>query len=290
MSSKRRIVIIGASGGFGALFTDLLAEEAQLTGVDSCVKPSQAGTVLHPDADRVRVDEALAGADMVLFCMSVEDLIGNIDRYLASVRQDTLIIDICSTKQALFAQLAEHEVYRRVRHLSIHPMFGPSAGFQGQNVVCVSLPVGEDAAWFRSLLRQWGALVHELGPKEHDLATTATQALCHAAIMSYGLAVAGLGISIETLAAVQTPNSRTLLALAARLSHANPDLYMSIQRAAQESSRDDLAEAASRVAQQVNEDDLVGFAENFSVLTSWYKDQLPAFCDTAVRVHQAQKD
>jgi prephenate dehydrogenase len=285
-----RIVVVGACGAFGRCFSELLNEHSHVTRVD--IKDDIAGDeshVLHPERDREDVASATGRADIILFCMSVTDLLGTVGPYLDWARDNALIMDICSTKVDLIAGLAKCKGYSRVDHLSIHPMFGPTTDFTDQNVVCATSPSNEFVPWFRSRLESWGANVHDLSAEDHDLAVTATQVLCHAAIMSYGLAIAGLGLSPESLAAVETPNSRVLLSLVSRISRGNPELFRSIQMSADPANRRRLADAAMQFADQLEGDDPAPFAAIFSTVSAWFGDKLDSYGELAKCLHQAQR-
>jgi prephenate dehydrogenase len=56
-----------------------------------------------------------------------------------------------------------------------------------------------------------------------------TQALTHAAVLAFGLALDELGIAVEDLGAVATPPHLTLLALLARIASGEPETYWDVQ-------------------------------------------------------------
>jgi len=74
-----------------------------------------------------------------------------------------------------------------------------------------------------------GARVAELGADEHDRLAAVTQALTHAAVLAFGLALDELGVAVEDLGAVATPPHLTLLALLARIASGEPETYWDVQ-------------------------------------------------------------
>jgi prephenate dehydrogenase len=74
-----------------------------------------------------------------------------------------------------------------------------------------------------------GGLIAEVDADEHDVAAAATQALTHAAVLAFGLALDELGVAAEDLSAVAPPPHLTLLALLSRIGAGGPETYWDVQ-------------------------------------------------------------
>jgi prephenate dehydrogenase len=68
-----------------------------------------------------------------------------------------------------------------------------------------------------------------VGADQHDRVAAVTQALTHAAVLAYGLALDELGVAVEDLDTVAPPPHLTLLALLARIASGNPETYWDVQ-------------------------------------------------------------
>jgi prephenate dehydrogenase len=74
-----------------------------------------------------------------------------------------------------------------------------------------------------------GGRVAVVGADEHDRVAAVTQALTHATVLAFGLALDELGVAVEDLGAVATPPHLTLLALLARIATGGPETYWQVQ-------------------------------------------------------------
>jgi 4-amino-4-deoxyprephenate dehydrogenase len=109
------------------------------------------------------------------------------------------------------------------------------------------------------LLEEWGARVVRLPAGEHDRIAGATQALTHAAVLAFGLALAELGSEVTAPA---PPPYTTLLALLSRIAGGTPEVYWDVQVANPYAvrSRAALAGGLRRIAALVDGADETGFA------------------------------
>ena len=90
---------------------------------------------------------------------------------------------------------------------------------------------GPGATALLQLVESWGGRVVRYTPEEHDRTTAATQALTHAAVLSFGLALAQLGTEADQLAGPAPPPYLAMLALLARITGGSPAVYWDIQQA-----------------------------------------------------------
>ena len=107
-------------------------------------------------------------------------------------------------------------------------MFAPALGFAGRPVAARRASRGPGAG---SAGAGWtlGGAGGELTADEHDRIAAATQALTHAAVLAFGLALDDLDVDVAELAAVAPPPHATLLALLARIAAGHPEVYWDVQ-------------------------------------------------------------
>jgi 4-amino-4-deoxyprephenate dehydrogenase len=90
---------------------------------------------------------------------------------------------------------------------------------------------GPGVAALLALVERWGGRLVRCTPEQHDRTTAATQALTHAVLLSFGLALPRLGVDVTRLTATAPPPHLTLLTLLARVLGGTPQVYEEIQRA-----------------------------------------------------------
>jgi prephenate dehydrogenase len=154
-------------------------------------------------------------------------------------------------KTGIVAALVAHA--QHLESVSLNPMFAPALGFDGRAVAAVVVRDGPRARTLLDAVGRRGGRVAEVSADEHDRVAAVTQALTHAAVLAFGLALDELGVTVEDLGKVATPPHLTLLALLARIASGGPETYWDVQasnpharraRAALGAGLDTLADAA----------------------------------------------
>ncbi|MEO0512745.1 MAG: hypothetical protein AAF108_07595 [Planctomycetota bacterium] len=278
-SDFQPVCLVGAAGGFGRAFDEQLSAEGVTvhrvdTAPQTAPRTAPDADVIHPERDPGRLSSAVAESRLILFCIDERSLIAALDGYVAAASPGTVLVDICSTKRRVTEAIATSTKGTGLHHLSIHPMFAPSPfapsqSFAGKNVVWHTTTESPAASAFLDALGRWGAVLHELDPEAHDRAVVGTQVFAHAALMLFGLANNRLDVSPEARRAVETPNARLLAALTARQADCDPELYLSIQRSADERDRRVLERALTDLLAAVRAGDAAGFAELFGASQRW---------------------
>lgn len=253
----RNAVVLGGNGAMGALLCDKLAGLVErVTAVDlgDGPRPDAAATgylradVLALDAPARRL---LAAADVVILALPESVAIESVRAVRSAMGDDALLMDTLSVKSQIVELLAGFAA--PLETLSINPMFGPSAGFAGQNVIAVKVAAGPRAEQFLEILRSWGCRVAFRTAEEHDRAMAALQAATHAAILSFGMALERLDYDVSALADMSSPPHRVMLALLARILGGEPEVYWDIQahnRFAQ-GARDTLRQSTQELSDMV---------------------------------------
>ncbi|MFD9976019.1 4-amino-4-deoxyprephenate dehydrogenase CmlC [Streptomyces sp. NPDC059017] len=257
MSGFARSVVVGGSGAVGGMFTGLLREAgSQTLVVDVAPPPEERDSCLVADvtAPRPELAAALGRADLVLLAVHEAVALKAVAPVTRLMRRGALLADTLSVRTGMAAELAAHAP--GVEHVGLNPMFAPAAGMAGRPVAAVVTRDGPGVAALLRLVERGGGRPVRLSAQEHDRTTAATQALTHAVIVSFGLALARLGVDVRTLTAAAPPPHQVLLALLARVLGGSPEVYGEIQwsnpRAV--SARRALADALRSFASLVGDD------------------------------------
>jgi prephenate dehydrogenase len=228
-----RCVVAGGAGAVGRLVVDLLLGAGADVLVVDVAAPSAGdaracvyarGDVRAPDA---RLLEQTAGADIVVLAVPEHVALAATPALARRLRPGALVVDTLSVKTRIVAAMDDHAEH--LEAVSINPMFAPALGFDGRPVAAVVVRDGPRARALLHAVGDRGVRVAELGADEHDRLTAVTQALTHAAVLAFGLALDELGVAVEDLAAVATPPHLTLLALLARIASGEPETYWDVQ-------------------------------------------------------------
>ena len=150
-------------------------------------------------------------------------------RVARALEPGALLADTLSVKTAIVAALEDEAPH--LEALSLNPMFAPSLGIDGRAVAAVVVHDGPRARELLELLRSRGAHVVEVSAREHDELTAVTQALTHAAVLAFGLALEELDVDVDALGELAPPPHLTLLAMLARIASGQPATYRDVQAA-----------------------------------------------------------
>lgn len=228
-----RILILGINGGFGVLFSNLLAKKGiNVSGADladtsnSAVKCDQyiACDIRKPSKEL----EALAkNADVLLFCVPEHILLPALKIFIGLTLPQTLLIDTLSIKSPLQNIVTDRR--NDIQHLSINPMFAPDIGFKNQNIAVISIVNGNKCQEFIKYMESWYANVVTMDIETHDRQTAITQALTHAVTIAFGDCLQHLGYDANKAWSISSPPHRLLMTLYARILGKDPDVYWEIQ-------------------------------------------------------------
>ena len=254
MLRGERCVVVGGAGAVGRLMVDLLLT----AGADVCVVDAEPP---HAEASRrcayvrgdVRAMDALLaaqmrGADVVVLAVHEDAALAALPAVANALPPDRLLVDTLSVKTRIVAALAEHAAH--LEAVSLNPMFAPDLRFDGRAVAAVVVRDGPRARALLDAVRTLQGQVTELGADEHDRLTAVTQALTHAAVLAFGLALDELGVAVDGVGALAPPPHLTLLAMLARISSASPQTYWDVQAANPHAprARGALAEGLAKLA------------------------------------------
>jgi prephenate dehydrogenase len=168
-------------------------------------------------------------ADIVVLAVPERVALAAVPALARQLRPGGLLLDTLSVKTGIVAALAAHAAH--LEAVSLNPMFAPALGFDGRAVAAVVVQDGPRARALLDAVGRRGGRVAEVGADEHDRVAAVTQALTHAAVLAFGLALDELGAGVEDLGATAPPPHLTLLALLARITSGGPETYWDVQAA-----------------------------------------------------------
>ncbi|WP_441245320.1 prephenate dehydrogenase/arogenate dehydrogenase family protein [Kitasatospora sp. McL0602] len=288
-SQLHSCVVVGGAGAVGALFADSLLRSGRAVTVVDTGRAPEGVRQLRGDITDIGPELAavLAAADLVVLAVPEPVALAAVKGVAAAMREGALLVDTLSVKQSVVAAIRDQAP--KVEALSLNPMFAPSLGFGGRPVAAVVVQDGPLVRELIGLVESWQGKVVEVTEREHDRLAAATQALTHATVLSFGLALTELDITIGELRAVAPPPHDTLLALLARIAGGTPEVYWDVQSANPQapSARSGLAASIRRVADLVEAGDETGFEHLLGRLKGFLGPELDHYRDTCARIFEA---
>jgi prephenate dehydrogenase len=228
-----RCVVVGGAGAVGGLLVDLLISAGgDVFVVDVAAPPAAAGQACaHALGDVCAMDARLVAeirrADVVVLAVPERVALAAVPAVAQELRPGALLADTLSVKTGIVAALTAHATH--LEAVSLNTMFAPALGFNGRAVAAVVVNDGPRARALLDAVGARGGRVAEVSADEHDRVAAATQALTHAAVLAFGLALDELGLAVEDLNAVAPPPHLALLALLARIASGGPETYWDVQ-------------------------------------------------------------
>ena len=255
----RTIAIIGGEGGIGALFTRLFADLGH--------------TVLAVDVKtRLRPVEAAAAADVDMIAVPIETTDSIIREVGPHLREDALLMDVTSIKEAPVSAMLE---CTKASVVGTHPMFGPGVHtVQGQRVVMCRARGDAWADWTRRTLEARGLVITETTPAQHDRAMSIVQVLTHFQTQTLGLTLARLGMPLEETLTFTSPAYLLELFVTARHFAQDPRLYGSLEMRNPGTAGVTRAfgDAAREIADTLASNDQAAFERMFDEVRAFFGD------------------
>ena len=210
----RTVAVVGGRGRLGAVITQLFAD------LGHSVLVADETTPLSPA-------EAAGAADVTIVSVPIDVTESVIRAVGPHVREDALLMDVTSIKQAPIAAMLSST---RASVVGTHPMFGPSVHtLQGQRVVVCRGRGDAWAEWVTAAFTARGLLVTEAEAAQHDRVMAVVQVLTHFQTQVLGLTLARLGIPLDETRGFTSPAYLLELYVAARHFAQDPGLYGPIE-------------------------------------------------------------
>ncbi|MCW3015364.1 MAG: prephenate dehydrogenase/arogenate dehydrogenase family protein [Solirubrobacterales bacterium] len=281
-----RCVVVGGAGAVGGLVMDLLlGAGTDVVVVDVAAPPAEAaqlcaymrGDVCAMDA---RLVAEMRRADIVVLAVPEGVALAAVPALARQLRPGALLVDTLSVKTGIVATLGAHAAH--LEAVSLNPMFAPALGFDGRAVAAVVVRDGPRSRALLDAVGRRGGRVAEVGADEHDRVVAVTQALTHAAVLAFGLALDELDVDVEDLGALATPPHVTLLGLLARITSGGPETYRDVQARNPHAHRARTALAAG-IATLADAADH-GTGADFAAILDRAHESLGPHCDAYARV------
>ena len=213
-TEARTVAVIGGKGGMGTLTAGLFGDLGH--------------RVLVADVDTaLTAADAAAVADVVIVSVPIDSTESVIRDIGPLVRDDALLMDVTSIKEAPIAAML---ACTRASVVGTHPMFGPNVhSLQGQRVVVCRARGDAWADWVVRMLQARGLSVQETSPTHHDRMMAVVQVLTHYQTQVLGLALARTGTPLDETLRFTSPAYLMELYVTARHFDQSPDLYGPIE-------------------------------------------------------------
>jgi prephenate dehydrogenase len=193
---RKRIAIIGVGLMGGSLAIQLHEKKisSRLIGVDADAAHARMALELELVDEMLPLDEAIEAADVLVFAIPVDALVGLLPKVMDKITNQ-VVIDLGSTKGKLVEIIQGHP--RRGRYVATHPMWGteysgPGAAVKGayENkavILCNTEESDPDALdWTMKMYRKIGMHLLEMEARAHDLHAAYVSHISH--ITSFALA------------------------------------------------------------------------------------------------------
>jgi chorismate mutase / prephenate dehydrogenase len=210
----KRVAVIGGLGQMGKLLASFFGE------LGHQVQIADLGTQLT-------AEQAAADADVCVISVPIANTIEVIERLGPLVREDALLMDVTSVKQAPLEAMLRCS---RGSVAGTHPMFGPGVHtLEGQRVVLCRAR-GEDwNDWLARTLQARGLVVTVADAAEHDRAMALVQVLTHFQTQVLGWALARSGVPLAESRRFTSPAYLMEAYVTARHFAQDPGLYGPIE-------------------------------------------------------------
>lgn len=170
------IIGVGLIGGSMALDIKSKYQEATIYGIDTNEKHLEEAIELKVIDAKAKIED-LHQADLVILAIPVDKAVAELPKILDHISDDTLVIDVGSTKQPICDVVSKHD--RRRNFLAAHPIAGtefsgPSAAINNlfkdkANIICeveqTAFKLQEKAL---ELFANLGMRIRYMNPKAHD--------------------------------------------------------------------------------------------------------------------------
>ncbi|HMI91122.1 MAG TPA: bifunctional chorismate mutase/prephenate dehydrogenase [Polyangiales bacterium] len=210
----RKVAVIGGAGQMGALLARVFRELGHEVSI------ADVSTELTPE-------QAAQSAEVVVISVPIQSTVALIERIGPLVREDALLLDVTSIKQAPVAAMLRCS---RASVVGTHPMFGPGVhSLQGQRVVVCPGRGEVWQSWLEQLLEARGLVVTRASAEEHDRAMALVQVLTHFQTQVLGWTLARTGMPLQQSLRFTSPAYLMELYVCGRHFAQDPQLYGPIE-------------------------------------------------------------
>ncbi|WP_248800981.1 prephenate dehydrogenase dimerization domain-containing protein [Pseudomonas sp. MWU13-2105] len=264
------VVVLGGAGLVGSLISRILKQygyniktvDQRSGGVESDYYEVE---VTNPFSN---TEHIFRNAMAVVFALPESVAIRAIPWVIQSVSADVVLMPTCSVQRPFYNALKAASPNQQF--VGINPMFSPKLSVQGRTVaICVE---DSDApkTFIEQNLMEAGMKIRRMTPATHDELMALCQALPHAAILGFGMALAKSSVDLAVVEEVMPPPMRTMMALLSRLLVNPPEVYWDIQLENDQAchQREALAQGMERLMADVNDRDYECFRSDLQTISN----------------------
>jgi prephenate dehydrogenase len=223
-----KVAVLGA-GKMGIWFAKFFLEEGYSVVVADRKPEKLVKLKSELAVETADFAEAVQNADRVLICVSISAFEAVVKAIAPSIRDDQVVMDICSIKEKPVNIMHKH--IKRGIVLGTHPVFGPGSKGVGHKafVLTPTNPAEKEfAETFQKWLEQKEARVFVMSPKKHDKLMSVVLGLPHFLGFVACDALLEQADYAETKQVAGT-TYRMLFTLAEATALENPELYATLQ-------------------------------------------------------------
>ncbi len=211
-----KFFIVGLTGNFGQLFRNELAKQGH--SIDGC-----------GSKDFQQKKSLTADADIVIFTLPLSKMDQTTSALSPYSHEDQLWIDIGSLKQ----KPVESMLRSKAKVMGAHPLFAPSVGFQGQNVIICPARDTNNKKYEKmviDLFDNLGTKTTVLQAAEHDQIMGAVQQLPHFILIAWGMTLKEMALDPNRFEIASTPVFRLMKEALDKMTTQDPSIYHAIQK------------------------------------------------------------
>lgn len=264
------VVVLGGSGLVGSLVSRILMQYGyDVRVVDRRPSELESGfyevDVTSPFSNTEHIFQR---AVAVVFALPESVAIRAIPWVVDSVSRDVVFIPTCSVQEPFYKALKD--VSSRQPFVGVNPMFSPKLSVQGRTVAICLEDSDAPSTFIEQHLMEAGMKIKRMTPAAHDELMALCQALPHAAILGFGLALARSPLDLESALEVMPPPMRTMMALLSRVLVNPPEVYWDIQLENDQAGhqRAALVEGMERLIKNVRDKDYDEFRDGLQSVSS----------------------
>ncbi|MEE1865159.1 prephenate dehydrogenase dimerization domain-containing protein [Pseudomonas auratipiscis] len=262
------VVVLGGGGLVGTLMCSVLKQQGLHTRVVDCRAGEHEDERHQIDVSNPPRDSAqlFSNAIAVVFALPERVAVDAIPWVLQAVSMDVMFVPTCSVQGPFYAALRAHSAQQPC--IGINPMFSPRLSPQGRTVAICRDDQGAAETFIETALIAAGMKIRRMSPASHDELMALCQALPHAAIIGFGMALAKSTLDLALIEEVMPPPMRTMLALLSRLLVNPAEVYWDIQLQNHQASqqREALLQGMECLIRTVSDEDYPLFKEDLQTV------------------------
>ncbi|KAE9649336.1 prephenate dehydrogenase [Pseudomonas sp. PB105] len=259
--NTQAVVVLGGAGLIGSLISRILKQYGYIVRVVDRRPPDSDCEFHEMDVTQPfnHSGAVFRDAIAVVFALPESVAVSAIAWVTRCLPSDAVMIPTCSVQGPFFKALKAAAPQQRF--VGVNPMFSPKLSVQGRTVaVCVE-DVQTPQSFIERHLMEAGMKVRRMTPAAHDELMALCQALPHAAILGFGMALAQSSVDLDIVAEVMPPPMRTMMALLSRILVNPPEVYWDIQLENDQATaqREALVQGLERLRENIVEQDYERF-------------------------------